>query len=181
VPAIGARVRKLREELSLTAAELAARSGLSPSMLSQVERGLVTPSISSLRSIAAALNVPAFHFLIEPVDIDDIVVRRNERKTLQLPDYHAVYQLLSPNLDRKIEMMFFEIPPGGATCEAPMSHNGEECLVVIHGRFKVVLPDREVILDAGDSIYFEWALPHRLVNVGDEPASALCAISPPSF
>ena len=57
---IGPRIRRLRDEGGLTVSELAARADLSPSMLSQVENDLVSPSISSLRRIAAALNVPAF-------------------------------------------------------------------------------------------------------------------------
>jgi transcriptional regulator with XRE-family HTH domain len=180
-PGIGSKIRKLREESGLTATELAAKASLSPSMLSQVERDIVTPSISSLRSIATALKVPAFYFLIEESEPDEIVVRRQDRRTLQLPDYNAIYQLLSPSLDKRIEMISFELPSGEATCETPMAHEGEECLVVVSGRLKVVLADREIILETGDSIYFERSLPHQLINIGDGTASAICAISPPSF
>jgi len=178
---IGAKIRKLREETGLTSAELASNAELSPSMLSQVERDVVMPSISSLRRIAATLKVPAFYFLIEESDLDDIVVRHQERQTLQPADYRSVYQLLSPRLDKRIEMISFELPPGEATCDTPMAHEGEECLVVISGRMKAVLPDREVVLETGDSMYFERSLPHQLINIGDTSASAICAITPPSF
>jgi transcriptional regulator with XRE-family HTH domain len=180
-PGIGSKIRKLREEVGLTATELAAKADLSPSMLSQVERDIVAPSISSLRRIAATLNVPAFYFLVEESDLDGILVRRQDRRTLQPPDHNAIYQLLSPSLDKRIEMLSFELSPGEATCETLMTHEGEECLVVISGQLKAVLPDREVILEAGDSIYFDRSLPHQLTNVGDTPALAICAISPPSF
>lgn len=180
-PGIGSKIRMLRDEAGLTATELAARADLSPSMLSQVERETVTPSISSLRRIAATLNVPAFYFLIEANELDGMVVRRQDRRTLRPPDYRAIYQLLSPSLDKRIEMMSFELAPGETTCETPMAHEGEECLVVVTGQFKVVLPDREVILETGDSIYFERLLPHQLINTGNITATAICAISPPSF
>jgi mannose-6-phosphate isomerase-like protein (cupin superfamily) len=78
-------------------------------------------------------------------------------------------------------MISFELPPGEATCDAPMAHEGEECLLVTCGRMKAVLPDREVVLETGDSIYFDRSLPHQLINVGDTSAIAVCAITPPSF
>lgn len=178
---VGSKVRKLRKELGLTVKAAAARAGLTTSMLSQVERDLVAPSISSLRRLASALNVPAFYFLIEDAGFQDIVVRREERRTLRLPGYNATYQLLSPNLEKRVEMMYFELPPGEMTSEAPMAHDGEENLVVTGGRLRVVLPDKEVLLDVGDSIFFERSVPHQIVNVGETSASAICAISPPSF
>ena len=178
---MGSRIRRLREEAGLTASELAEQAQLSSSMLSQVERDIVSPSISSLRRIAAALNVPAFYFLIDKNELNGIVVRHKDRRTIKVPDHDTIYQLLSPTLDKRIEMMSFQLSPGEATCESPMAHEGEECLVLVSGSLQVVLPDREVRLEAGDSIYFDRFLPHQLINVGDCNAWAICAISPPSF
>ena len=180
-PGLGSKIRNLRRERGLTITEVAEKSGLAVSMVSQVERDIVTPSISSLRKIAGVLNVPAFYFLIEEADLDGRVVRLGERRTLKLPDHQAIYQLLSPSLDKRIEMIFFELSPGEATCEAPMGHEGEENLTVTSGRMKIVMPDREEILEAGDSIYIDRLMPHQAINIGDRPASAFCAITPPSF
>jgi transcriptional regulator with XRE-family HTH domain len=180
-PGLGAKIRRLRKELGLTIAKVSAEAGMTVSTLSQIERDIITPSISSLRRIAAVLGVPAFYFLIEESDLDGMVVRCDERRTLRFPGYSANYQLLSPSLDKLIEVIAFELAPGEKTCESPMAHEGEECLTVLSGRLKVLLPDQEVILEAGDSIYFERSLPHQLTNVGDTAASAICAISPPSF
>ena len=180
-PAMGPRIRKLREEAGLTAAELAQQADLSPSMLSQVERGIVSPSISSLRRIAGVLSVPAFYLLIEDDRLNGIVVRCHDRRTIKLPDHDAIYQLLSPSLDKRIEMIAFSLGPGEATCESPMAHEGEECLLLVSGRVRVVLPDQEIVLEAGDSIYFDRCLPHQLICIGDESAWAVCAISPPSY
>jgi len=178
---VGSRIRRLRKELGLTLAKVAARADLTVSTLSQVERGIISPSISSLRRITDVLGVPAFYFLIEERDVDEIVVRREDRRKVLFPDSTVMYELLSPGLDRLIEVILFELGPGEATCETPMMHKGEECLTVLSGRLKAVIPDREVILEVGDSIYFDRSLPHQLINLGDEPASAICAISPPSF
>jgi len=178
---LGSRIRKLREELGLTVTEVASKADLTPSMLSQVEREITSPSISSLRRLATALSVPAFYFLVEDMEAAGVVVRRESRRTLRFPGYKATYQLLSPNLQRRIELMHFELAPGEATCESPMSHEGEENLVVVSGQLKAVLPGSEVTLGEGDSIYFEGFIPHQLINTGESVASAICAISPPSF
>ena len=178
---MGLKIRSLREELGFTLTEMAEKTGLTISTLSQIEREIISPSLSSLRRIATALNVPAFYFLVENSDLDGIVVRRAERRTLKLPGYNAIYQLLSPSLDKRVEMILFELAPGEATCETPQAHDGEECLVVLSGHMKATLPDREVVLEEGDSIQFDRALPHQLINDGDSPASAICAISPPSW
>jgi transcriptional regulator with XRE-family HTH domain len=178
---MGSKIRRLREEHGLTITEISERTGLTISTLSQVERDIITPSISSLRRIAAALNVPAFYFLVEGPDLDSIVVRKAQRKTIQPADFNAVYQLLTPNLSKRLEVILFKLSPGEATCEAPQAHEGEECLIVLSGCMKAVLPDQEVVLQEGDSIYFDRLLPHQLINVCDDVASAVCAISPPSF
>lgn len=178
---LGSKIRELRQEKGLTIAEISDKAELTVSMLSQVERGIVSPSISSLRRIAAVLNVPAFYFLVEEFGPDEIVVRREERRTYQVPGYNTTYQLLTPGLHKRIETIYFELPPGEATCETPMAHEGEESLTVISGRMQVVLPDQEIVLETGDSIYIDRYLPHKLINVGEDTASAICAISPPSF
>lgn len=178
---IGAKIRKLREEQGYNVSEMAKIVGLTTSMLSQVERDIVRPSISSLRRIADALHVPAFYFLIEPDELHDTVVRKNKRTTLQPAGYNATFQLLSPDLNKRIEMIYIKLEPGEATCDTPMAHEGEECLVVIQGRFSVILPDNEVTIQEGDSIYFDRRMPHQVINIGDGTASAICAITPPSY
>jgi transcriptional regulator with XRE-family HTH domain len=178
---LGSKIRKRRREQGLTISELSSRTDLAVSMLSQVERDVVTPSISSLRRIASALQVPAFYFLIEEHDMDRMVVRASDRRTLRLPGYHATYYLLTPSLDTRIEMISLELGPGEASAESPMAHEGEECLTLVQGRLKVVMPTHETILEAGDSAFFQPMLPHQVINIGDKPAIAICAITPPSF
>ena len=63
---LGDRVRERRQQLGLSLRDLAERSELTASFLSQVERGVTSPSIDSLRRVANALDVPVFHFLLEP-------------------------------------------------------------------------------------------------------------------
>jgi len=99
---LGNRLRARRQELGLSLRELAERVGLTASFLSQIERDLASPSIESLRKISNALEVPIFHFLVEP-DAKSPVVRRGERALLKLPDSNLTYQLMTPDLNRKME------------------------------------------------------------------------------
>ncbi|MCL7454197.1 MAG: helix-turn-helix domain-containing protein, partial [Anaerolineae bacterium] len=108
---LGNRLRARRQELGLSLRELAERVGLTASFLSQIERDLASPSIESLRKISDALEVPIFHFLIEP-DTRSPVVRRQERAKLNLPDSNLTYQLMTPDLNRRMEVFLAEREPG---------------------------------------------------------------------
>jgi transcriptional regulator with XRE-family HTH domain len=177
---LGSRIREKRKELDITLRELATRTDLTPSFLSQVERDLAVPSITSLRKIAEVLSVPIFHFLIDS-DGASPVVRKGSRKKLVLPDSHLVYELLSPDLKRKMEVWVAQLEPGAAGSDQPMSHPAEECILVLHGKLGIKLGKEEYVLEEGDSIYFDGAIPHLLSSVGEEDLVFVSSVSPPVF
>jgi quercetin dioxygenase-like cupin family protein len=88
--------------------------------------------------------------------------------------------MLSPDLRHKVEFIYLTYPVG-AMIEEFYSHEGEECGLVLEGKFKAVIGDQEIILEPGDSIYFDSSIPHRWQNIGDEDVKAIWAITPPSF
>ncbi|TKJ02654.1 helix-turn-helix transcriptional regulator, partial [Bacillus cereus] len=77
---IGKKIEKQRKEKSLTSKELAKMANITPSMLSQIERGSANPSIQTLKVLAKALDVPTFSFLLEDTNTDDLIVRSHKRK-----------------------------------------------------------------------------------------------------
>ena len=107
------------------------------------------------------------------------VLHEGKRKKLIMP-WGAYYEMLCPNLQGKIEFIYIHYPVG-TKAEETYSHEGEECGIVLEGRFKAVIGDQEFILEPGDSIYFESSIPHRWENVGDVEVKAIWAITPPSF
>ena len=115
---LGHRIRARRQELGLSLRELAGRVGLTASFLSQIDRDLASPSIESLRKISDALEVPIFHFLIEP-DGKSPVVRYNKRLQLKLPDSNLTYELLTPDLNRQMEAFLTEREPGDEKITIP--------------------------------------------------------------
>ena len=186
---LGLRLRELRRLRGLTTRALAARSGVSTSMINQIETGTTGTSVSSLRRIAAGLDVPlAEFFLTGEVAPEQAgtsgpsvsVVRRNERRRLQLPESHVVYELLTPDLSSEIEFVWIELEPDHPPVEA-MSHPGRECCVVIAGTLTSVIGGEEYVLEAGDSIVFDCSIPHKTENRGTDTVIQISAINPPRF
>lgn len=175
---LGRRIRTLRTERGLTLTGLAARVGITRSFLSSVERGVAYPSLVVLRSIAGALEVPVFLLFTAP-EANGIVVRRDARKVIRPPGAPVSYELVSPDLRHKIEMIIVRLKPG--LDSTAMAHEGEECALVLKGRVVMTVGDVEYELGEGDSIYYDSGLPHKARAAGDEPAEIVSAISPPNF
>lgn len=187
---VGRKIRVRRLQAGLTLQSLARAVGVSQSLISQVERGLASPSITTLRRIAAALDVPiAALFLGDDVashgETDRLgrrlVVRRAERKRLHVPRSKIGYELLTPDLNRKVEFLRIQYEPGSVTHPAPMSHPGEENAVCLEGSVVVTIDGHDFVLNEGDSISFDSGRPHQVENRTDRRAVLISAITPPSF
>ena len=177
---LGQKIRQKRQEKEMSLTDLAEKIGRTPSFLSQIERGLAEPSITSLRKISDALNVPIFYFLLDTNEHNP-VVRRNERKVLNFPDSQLTFELISPDLNRKMEIMHARLEPGATTCDEPLTHPGEECMLVLEGKMKVEIGEEEYLLDPGDSIYYFAMIPHKLTSVGEEDLVWISCMTPPAF
>lgn len=176
--ALGRRIRDLRTERGLTAAGLAERIGVTRSFISSVERGIAYPSIMVMRSIAAALEIPVFLLFTGP-ESNGIVVRKSQRKKIRQPNARYSYELLSPDVQHRMEMLLTRLRPGAAP--APRSHEGEECALVLTGHIMLTIGGVDYELHEGDSIYYNSGLPHSARAIGDQEAEVVSAITPPSF
>ncbi|HEY3057547.1 MAG TPA: helix-turn-helix domain-containing protein, partial [Chloroflexota bacterium] len=159
----GIRTERLRQNMTL--AQLAELTGLSPSALSQIERGVTDPSIGSLRRIASALQVPFFQFLLER-ESPDPVVRKHERRTITFPNRAMQYQLLTPNLRGPFEVLAMDLAPGAASGEEALGHDSEECMLILSGDVEVEVAGVSYVLGTGDSISIQRNAPHRVLNPG---------------
>jgi len=177
---IGQRIRDRRKELGLSLRELAEQVDLTASFLSQVERDLTSPSIESLSRISQALEVPVFHFLIEPGG-QCPVVRRDARTLLNLPDSNLVYQLLTPDLNRTMEAFLAEREPGQEKITVKLREETEEFIYVLAGQLEIELSGEVYLLGPGDTVYFEGHSLQRLVARGDETLRFISVITPPIF
>lgn len=177
------RIRAIRRERGLTLEEVASKSGLTRSWLSKVENFRVTPSLPALSQIAQVLGIPVAE-LVRGLDETPplIVVRRGERKVVDRDQSEintTVYEALAhKRSNRKMDPFLLTIPSGVAREEA-LGHEGEEFLIVQGGRVDFEYDDQLHHLEAGDSLYFDASVPHRLINPHDETAQVLCVFSSP--
>lgn len=177
---LGTRIRDKRQEKKLTIRELAESTGLTPGFLSQVERGLTEPSITSLRKISNILAVPIFFFLMDQKRTG-MVVRKGERKIVNVGNSGVSFELLSPDFDRTVELIVGRVAPGSVTCEEPLSHYGEENLLVLSGKMKIQVGSECQVLEEGDSIFYRSSIPHKIWNAAEKELVFVSAISPPAF
>jgi len=100
------------------------------------------------------------------------VVRSGQRKKLGYPDRPGFYELLTPDLNRRLEVLFVKIEPGFETGPEPIvDPPGEKFIYVLKGLYQIVINGETHVLNAGDSIYYNSVVPHNLCAAGAEPAS----------
>jgi transcriptional regulator with XRE-family HTH domain len=178
---LGARLRDLRAAHSLSLRQLAKRIGASPSLLSQIENGKVTPSVDTLYLLARALEVPVASFFADgpageaPALGGAEVVRRGDRARIEL-EGGVRWENLLPREERSLRFMEIHYAPGADSGEAMLRHPGRDLFLVLEGELTFIVGFGEHRLAAGDSITFGDFQPHRLRNVGDVPARAIVCV-----
>ena len=181
---IGKKIRELRKSKKFSIIDLSKESGLSTGLISQIERNMVVPSIKVMWKIANLLEVNIGYFFDEDDENieEKIVVRKNHRKSINTNDSTKSYELLMPNLNNKsIEFILITLNEETKINKELVSHKGEECGYIIEGKMKIILENKEYILEKGDSFYFDSKIPHVYENYGDETCVLVCAMTPPSF
>ncbi|UJP09769.1 XRE family transcriptional regulator [Microbacterium sp. KUDC0406] len=182
---IGDTVRSLRKKKKLTLAELADATGLSPAIISQLERGLANPSFTTLAQLAHGLDIPVGRLLPSHQSTKSPVVRREERRDLRgaTPEGmgSAVYELLVPDLNGALEAHWVVSGPGHDTSATPFTHGGEEFGLIISGQKEVCVDGELFLLNAGDSIRFDSTKPHWFRNTSSEQCVAVWVNTPPTW
>jgi transcriptional regulator with XRE-family HTH domain len=178
---LGPRLRRLRTSRVLTLRELAARAGVTESFLSQVERGVATPSIASVQRIARGLGLSIADLFAE-VESAGKVVRATERRRIQYPGLGAVDEFLTRGKGGRLQVIMSTVEPGGGTGEEPYTHESdEEVLVVLEGELDLWVGDEHFHLEQGDAVTHSSRVPHRNTNNGSGPARILFCSTPPSY
>lgn len=176
---VGRRIRMMRRELGITSDELAKRAGVSQSMISQIERGMVSPSLETLWNLANSLNVQIFAFFDQTDGERVNVYRSDEELIVKRIRPNCEYHLLSPSIGKDIGFFKLVVDPGESADEISIQHKGEECGFVIQGTLIIEAGDDRFELGEGDAIYFDSELPHRFYNPGEQPAIAVWAMTAP--
>jgi len=177
---LGRKIRDLRLRRGLTVQQLAEASKLSKGFISQVENEHTSPSLATLRDLAAALQTSVAYLVVEEDEVPHLV-RRDERPRLQMGGNTSRVEVLSAVPKRNLEMLMIEFPPGITAGGKRHYHHGEECLVVLEGCVRLVCGDHVLVLDAGDSCHYDGRVPHAIENSGTIGARVLVSITPAAF
>jgi len=173
---IGEIIKKLRLEKGLTIRELASKTGLSVGFLSNVERDINSPTISSLAKICQALETNLVSLFENNNSDETIVTRKNERTTLvKSAESKTIYEYLSvPN--KNLKAVCIKMEPGGDYGEGLTGHRGDEFGIVLEGVMEVAVENETYTLEEGDSIYINAFLPHKYRNIGDKNCISLWVV-----
>lgn len=197
----GKILRTKRRQRNMTLKQLAERTGLSVSLLSEVERGLAQPSMSSLKKISQAMGFSFFDFgdqdngraaaqdrphpaaAARGYVADVKVVRAHQRKKLMDPNRSPyLYELLTPDFNRLIEVLHLHWEPGFSSGPDPIiDPPGEKFVLVLSGSLEYQIGDTVVQLNQGDTVYYPSGMPIYFRVLGDEPCHAIGVGTPPSF
>ena len=176
---VGSRLREARTRTGLSVSALARRLGISTSAVSQIERGVMQPSVSRLIAMTDALGVPLATVLSAtgvPAsgDADAYAIERAEDAAFLQLGGGVVFRRLTPGESPGIDY-FESIYPPGSTAAAKdqlFRHEGYEVGQMISGELTIDFSDEIVVLRPGDTISYPCSRPHRLHNTGHEPAVA---------
>jgi transcriptional regulator with XRE-family HTH domain len=181
--AIGPRIKALRLRKKLALVQLAAHSGLSPAMLSKIERGQMFPTLPTLVRIALVFGVGLDHFFSPDKDEPVLaVVRRKQRLRLPSPPGADQPAYLFESLDypasnRRMDSFYAEFPANAPQSE-PHRHGSAEFVYVLAGRLAVDVDGRETALEIGDAMYFDSGVAHSYRCDGGEACTALVVTAP---
>jgi transcriptional regulator with XRE-family HTH domain len=181
--AIGPRIRALRLRKKLGLVQLGAHTGLSPAMLSKIERGQLFPTLPTLLRISMVFGVGLDHFFSPEKEKPLVaVVRKDQRLRLAAPPGGQPPAWLFESLDypvanRRMEAFYAEFPADARPSE-PHRHGSAEFIYVMTGRLAVDVEGEETLLEAGDAIYFDSAVLHSYRREGKEACTVLVVTAP---
>jgi transcriptional regulator with XRE-family HTH domain len=181
---IGAKVRERRQKKRLTLEDLAAKTGLTKSVLVKIEKDETVPPLGTLLKLSKALDISMAYFFEDEVEMERIsVTRSGERVRVKRRPHHQegevdyIYESLeSKNPNKHMEPFLVEFLPMETGDMVFMSHEGEEFHYVLEGKVEFRTDDRVEILYPGDSLYFESEINHSFRSLEGKPARVVAAV-----
>jgi transcriptional regulator with XRE-family HTH domain len=195
---IGSRLAEIRSRHGVRVSELARRVGVSPSLISQIERGQSRPSVSTLFALSQALNVPVDSFFrdamvpsrpagapvasgsraaagADPPAAQRYLVHRDERAVVDI-EGGVRWERLTPTTLRDFDFLELVYEAHAESSPSLYTHPGTEMVLVLAGELQIHVAFEQYDLRPGDSICFPSTIPHRYVNPSDEVARAITVI-----
>ncbi|HEY9013171.1 MAG TPA: cupin domain-containing protein [Devosia sp.] len=170
---LGARLRARRKAIGKTMQQVADEAGLTIGFISQIERGISSPSLASLYNVAKALDASVDMFVSrKPERTHSVVTHAGTRQTYKIDGTSRYYEFLERGFpEAKLNACLSHVPPGHAS--EMMSHEGEDFVYLVAGEMLYEVDGVEYPLKAGDTLHFDSRKPHRGTNTGTETAIEL--------
>jgi transcriptional regulator with XRE-family HTH domain len=167
---VGPQLRAMRQQRGLSLRTLAGICDLSPNTISLIERGISSPSVSTLHRLATAMRVPITAFFEEQEARVEIVLQRAGERS-RSGSANVLLESLGTGLEAQtLEPFVVTLNPGAGSGRQTIVHVGHELVYCLRGEVEYQVDDQLCLLGEGDSLLFEARLPHRWRNPGDEPA-----------
>jgi len=162
VEEVGQRLKEVRKELGMTLKEVALASGMSPTHISEIERGKTSPTVGALRKIAGALGKETA-FFVENKPLPRIsVVKKESRETVLLPgdgDAFVTARALTTGIPAgRVSVVLIDEEEGGIF--SPEPHDGEEAILLVNGQAHVTVGGDDFLLHNGDCLHYSAKLAH---------------------
>lgn len=180
----GEKIRIVRERRGMTLKEVGSEANVSESLVSQIERNKVSPSVDTLMAITDALDIdPEYLFRDYKKKRKIQIIEESKRNSLSLNDV-VYYQLASisendtKSVVTEVESMLIQIEPGGQKGDIEYGHPGNEIGIILSGTGELLYGTETYELNKGDSLSFSSDIPHILRNKGEEIMQAIWIITP---
>ena len=173
-PTLGQRLRGRRKEIGKTLQQVASESGLTVGFISQIERGISTPSLASLYNVAKALETSVDTFVSNAPQptAHSVVSHSGQRQTYKVGGTARFYEFLERGFpEARLNACLSHVPPGHQS--EMMSHEGEEFVYLVTGTMRYEVDGEIYMLGAGDTLHFDSRKPHRGDNIGNDTAIEL--------
>jgi transcriptional regulator with XRE-family HTH domain len=170
-PALGARLRARRKALGLTMQKVAEDAGLTIGFISQIERGLASPSLSSLAAVSRVLDMDTGELFTQPPS-PGAMTTAGARPVYGLDPSAMTYERISSSFPgNTLRAVLIHEAPGHRS--EPIRHEGEELFYILQGALTVEIEGQRQVLRAGDSIHFASTRVHSSWNHTDQPTTIL--------
>jgi len=171
---IGARIKQFRLSKGLTLKDIEVKAKVSATHVSEIERGMTSPTVGALAKIAEAMGTDVAYF-VEKQNVSKIsIITKSRRKRMQFKDWGATYYSLAKDVPApRVSFLEVELEPGIKRPEETSQHDGEEFAMVTKGVMEIIIGDEKFILKEGDSIHYKASKPHAMRNIGDSKCRAI--------
>ena len=177
----GNKIRLVRERKNMTLKDVAGKAGVSESLISQIERNRVSPSIDTLIAIANTLDID-LEYLFKDLkqDKDVSIVKPADRNRLLMDgiDYQQLSFIPETGINPSVEAFYINIPPGAEKGDLEFGHPGRELGTIVQGRGELIYGTSVYELEEGDTISFPSDIPHIIKNTGETTLKAMWIITP---